>query len=143
MSEERKYEISHEGDHVIIHAYGKTRAGLFTNATKALFEAVKPNVHEQHEDDKSQHVFTLEEESAEKLLARLMNEAILVASNQHEVCEDLKLSLITDTKAEGHFVGCRLIDMGHPVAAALEDGLSVSKNDETGEWEAVIRFLAE
>lgn len=143
MSEERNYTISHEGDHTIVHAYGKTRAGLFTNATKALFKAVRPNLHPQEEDEKSQHSFALEESTAEALLARLMNEAILVTANKQEVCEDLKLSLITDTKAEGHFVGCRLIDMEHPVSAAIEDGLRVFKNEETGEWEATIRFIGD
>jgi SHS2 domain-containing protein len=141
MPAEPRYEIvpMHEGK-ICIKARGKTRAGLFTSAMMGLFNAMSPALHQGEDAIKNERKFSVEAETPESLLVRLLNEAIAVSTAHGESCEELKLDLITDTKAEGSFVGCSASSFGKPVAAATDHELKVRKNEETGDWEADICF---
>lgn len=139
MTDKLKYQIEHEGDHVAIIAYGKTRAGLFTAAMHALFEAMEPARHPEN-DTQNQRTFSVEAESPEKLLAYMLDDAIQVADRNGETCEDLRLNLITNTKVEGSFMGCAVTHFAKPVIGTADEGIAVTKNEETGEWEAKIRI---
>ena len=124
---------------VCIKARGKTRAGLFTSAMMGLFNAMKPNHHEDG-GQKNERSFSVEADTPEALLVNMLNEAIAVSTAHGETCEELKLNLITDTKAEGQFVGCSVSHFEQPVSAATDHELEVRKNEETGDWEADICF---
>lgn len=139
MSATAKYEITQEDGRICVHAKGKTRAGLFTSAMHGLFAAMKPQHHEG-EAPKNERSFSVEAESAEALLVKMLNEALEVSTERKETCDELKLSLITDKKVEGSFVGCEVTLFDQPIASATDHGLTVSKNEETGEWEATICF---
>lgn len=139
MSDAPKYQIVHEGDHVVITAYGKTRAGLFTAAMHALFEAMEPARHPEN-DAQNERTFSVEAESPEILLAKMLDNAIQVADQNSETCQELRLNLITNTKVEGSFMGCAVTHFAKPVTGTADEGLTVKKNETTGEWEAVIRI---
>jgi SHS2 domain-containing protein len=140
MAAEPRYEIvPMEEGKVCIKARGKTRAGLFTSAMMGLFNAMKP-ARQEGEVPKNERKFSIEAETPEVLLVRLLNEAIVVSTAHGESCEELKLDLITDTKAEGLFVGCSVTNFGQPIVAATDHNLEVRKNEETGDWEADICF---
>ncbi len=135
-----RYEIvPMEEGKVCIKARGKTRAGLFTSAMMGLFQAMGPRHHEG-DVPKNERSFSIDAETPESLLVGLLNEAIAVSTAHGEVCEELKLDLITDTKVEGSFVGCSVAHFSQPVVAATDHNLEVRKNEETGDWEADICF---
>lgn len=134
---EHKYEISKENSQIHIKAFGKTRAGLFTCATHALFEAMGP-VRHPDQVERNERGFAVEADTSEILLAKLLNEVLRVSATHQETCEELRLNLITDKKAEGAFVGCAVTHFDQPVIQAPHEAVSVKKNEETGEWEAVI-----
>ena len=136
---EKNYEIERDGDVVIIRALGKTRAGLFTAATHALFELMGPNKHPDN-DTENEHPFRLEADTSEDLLSQLLREGIRVSDEHRETCQELKLDLITDKQASGHFVGCAVTHFDQPIPASERHAVSISKNEETGNWEAVIRI---
>jgi SHS2 domain-containing protein len=136
---EHKYEISKDGGQIAIKAFGKTRAGLFTCATHALFEAMGPVRHPEH-IDRNERGFSVTAESPEILLAKLLNEVLKVSAEHQETCEELRLNLITDKKVEGAFVGCAVTHFDQPVIKAPHEAVVVSKNEQTGEWEAEIRI---
>lgn len=136
---EYKYEVSKEDGQIHIKAFGKTRAGLFTCATHALFEAMSPVRHPEN-IDRSERGFAVEAESPEILLAKLLNEVLSVSAKHQETCEELRLNLITDKKAEGAFVGCAVTHFDRPVIEAPHEAVVVRKNEQTGEWEADIRI---
>lgn len=138
---EHKYEISKENGQIFIKAFGKTRAGLFTCATHALFQAMGPVRHPEH-IDRNEHGFAVEADSAEVLLAKLLNEVLQVSAKHQETCEELRLNLITDKKAEGAFVGCAVTHFDQPVIQTPHEAVAVKKNEQTGEWEAEIRITA-
>lgn len=135
---DHKYEISKEDGQIRIKAFGKTRAGLFTCATHALFEAMGPVRHPENAD-RTEHGFSVEAETPEVLLAKLLNQVLEVSSKHQQTCEELRLNLITDKKAEGAFVGCAVTHFDQPVIDTPHEAVSVKKNEETGEWEAEIR----
>jgi len=62
----------------------------------------------------------------------------VVADTHGETCEEVKFTLITDKKAEGAFTNCGQTTFSSPAVAIHGDKLNISKNDVTGEWEAVI-----
>jgi SHS2 domain-containing protein len=137
MTSQPKFEIIPQGDGVCVKARGKTRAGLIASAMHGLFSAMKP-VRPQEQAQKSEHPFAVEAATTEELLVRLLNEAIAVSREHGESCEELQFKLVTDTKAQGSFVGCAVTHFETPVAAAADRDLRVKKNEETGEWEAEI-----
>jgi SHS2 domain-containing protein len=134
---EHLYEISKENGQIHIKAFGKTRAGLFTSATHALFEAMGPVRHPDHVE-RSEHGFAVEADTPEVLLAKLLNEVLRVSATHQETCEELRLNLITDKKAEGAFVGCAITHFDQPVIQTPHEAVTVKKNEETGGWEAEI-----
>jgi SHS2 domain-containing protein len=137
MPAEPRYEIVPlEEGKVCIKARGKTRAGLFTSAMMGLFHTMQP-VKPREDVQKNERPFSIEAETPEALLVRLLNEALVVSTAHNEA---LQLKLITDTKAEGSFVGCAVTHFGQPVVAATDHNLEVKKNEETGDWEADICF---
>lgn len=136
---EHKYEISKENGQIYIKAFGKTRAGLFTCATHALFEAMGPVRHPENVE-RNEHGFSVEAESGEILLAKLLNEVLQVSAKHQQTCEELRLNLITDKKVEGAFVGCAITHFDQPIIQAPHEAVTVKKNEETGEWEAEIRI---
>lgn len=136
---EHKYEISKENGQIYIKAFGKTRAGLFTCATHALFEAMGPVRHPENVD-RNEHGFAVEADDAEVLLAKLLNEALMVSAKHQETCEELRLNLITDKKVQGAFVGCAVTHFDQPVIQTPHEAVSVDRDMDTGEWVAEIRI---
>lgn len=139
MAAEPRFEIIPQGDVICIKARGKTRAGLFSSAVKGLFVAMRPQRNDE-EAQKSERPFAVKADSTESLLFKLLNEAIIVSTVHQETCEEIKLDLITDTNAEGQFVGCALTDFNQQIVGVSDQRLDVKKDEETGEWEATICF---
>lgn len=137
----KNYDISREGDSIVIRAHGKTRAGLFTAATHALFDVMQPN-HRSDEPERHQHDFSFEAKTPEILLSNLLNEGIRVSNTHLETCEELKLDLITDKQVNGHFVGCGVTHFDKPIVSTDHEKIVISKNAETGEWETTIHLHA-
>jgi SHS2 domain-containing protein len=133
-----RYTLEQEKGGIHIHAIGKTRAGLFTAASHALFEAMKPGKFVETAEQ-NQRDFHLQEATSEALLSKLMNEGLRVAKDYKEACQELRLNLITDTKLEGSFVGCEVTHFDHPVESSSASAISVAKDDMTGEWHADIK----
>jgi SHS2 domain-containing protein len=131
------YEFTEQEGKRCILARGRTRAGLFTSAMQGIFALMRPGRPAEHAE-KVERPFAFEAESPEHLLARMMNEAIVVADTHGETCEEVKFTLITDKKAEGAFTNCGQTTFSSPAVAIHGDKLNISKNDVTGEWEAVI-----
>jgi len=134
-----KYTIEQEKAGLHIHAKGKTRAGLFTAASHALFEAMKPGKFVETAEQ-NQRDFKLEEETSEALLSKLMNEGIRIAGDHKEACQEIRLNLITDKKVEGSFVGCEVTHFDQPLEGGNASAISVAKDEMTGEWHADIKI---
>ncbi len=137
MSSRQPYEFTQQEGKRCILARGRTRAGLFTSAMQGVFALMRPG--QIHEGTKrNERNFLFEAESPEHLLAGLMNEAISVADTHGETCEEIKFTLITDKKAVGSFTNCGHTTFEKPAVSIRGETLKITKNDVTGDWEAVI-----
>jgi SHS2 domain-containing protein len=128
--------MEREGKRCIV-ARGRTRAGLYASAMQGVFALMRPGKIAE-DTERVERPFGFEAETAEHLLARILNEAIAVADTHGETCEEVKFTLVTDKKAEGAFTNCGHTAFVAPAVAIHGEGLQIKKNDVTGEWEAVI-----
>ncbi|MBD3251584.1 hypothetical protein GF380_03995 [Candidatus Uhrbacteria bacterium] len=139
MPSEAKFEIEElEDGKICVLAKGKTRAGLFNSAMHGLFAAMKPEHHP--EGKKEPRTFSVSSDTPEALLVDMLNEALVLSTANREACEELKLDLITDKKAEGSFQGCEVTQFHRPILSALDHQLEIVKDPDTGEWSARICF---
>ncbi|MFA5129369.1 MAG: archease [Patescibacteria group bacterium] len=134
-----KYQIDRHEGYTVIHAQGKTRPGLFTAVSHALFEAMQPGKFIE-DAPQNQRSFSFEDESSEALLAKMVDEGIRVASDHKEACQELRLNLITDKKVEGSFMACEVTHFDSPLKESDKASISVKKDEATGEWQAEIRI---
>ena len=89
----------------------------------------------------SERPFKIESSDFPSLMIDLLNAAISASAINHERYEDVKFTLITDTKAEGAFIGRPVKGFGTEIKAATHRDLFVQKNEQ-GEWETTVLFDA-
>ena len=136
----KRFEILPHTADIRIRAEGSTRPALFVAALQGMFAASGP----ESAGEKAEHVsrpFKLSAADFPTLLVDLLNEAIAASDTHREAYDDITFALVTDTKAEGAFLGKPVARFGTQIKAATHHELSVQKNAE-GNWEATIVFDA-
>ena len=132
-----RYEILPHTADVRVRALGSTRAGLLIAALKGMFSAAVPRY--VGEPTETRRPFKLESGDFNALLVDFLNEAVSLSDMNHEAYEDVAFTLITDTKAEGEFVGKPVTGFETQIKAATHTGQGATKKDEVV-WEATLTF---
>ena len=136
----KRFEILPHTADIRIRAEGSTRPALFVAALQGMFAASGPESAGEEADHVSRP-FKLAATDFPTLLVDLLNEAIAASDTHREAYDDITFALVTDTKAEGAFLGAPVVGFGTQIKAATHHDLSVRKNAE-GNWEATIVFDA-
>lgn len=135
----RKFELLEQGAKTSVRVTASTKAGLAIAALNGLFAAAVPRV----DDDESRlvrHPFEIQADDFPSLLTDLLGKALADAMKAGEMYEDIKFSLVTDTKALGELVGKPVLGFKRKLKK-VEAGVKVEKNPE-GVWETTIVFGA-
>lgn len=119
-----------------VRVYAPTKAGLLVTALRGLFAAVEAPAAEGTADVRRE--FTLKAADISALLKALLEEAWRQAAANGETYEDANFEFITDTRAEGMFVGRKSAAVGAPIKG-VKSVATVEKNSE-GEWETNVVF---
>ncbi len=134
-----QYELLPSADGVCVKATGSTRAGLLTAAVEGMCAASKP----RWEDDAKEATrsFSITTADFPSLLMQLLKETIDAAEINREAYSTVRFTLITDTKAEGAFVGKRVTGFETKISEFPSQTLTIEKNKE-GNWETTIELGA-
>ena len=132
----RKFEIIDSGDGRSVRVTASTKAGFAIAALNGLFAVAAPRVDEE-EAGLVRQPFDVQADGFGHLLAALLEKAAALAAAGNEMYEDIRFSLVTDTKAVGELVGKPVHGFRSAVRKAGE--IKVEKNEE-GMWESVIAF---
>ncbi len=137
----KRFEILPHTAGVAVKVAASTKAGLVRAALQGMFAAAgaRFRVEDPVKDKTVERPFSVSSKDFASLLVDLLNEAIASAEKNREAYEDLSLSLITDTKAEGKFVGRAVTGFDKAIKGATHRDLNVQKN-VVGLWETVITF---
>ncbi len=137
----KRFEILPHTAGVAVKVAASTKAGLVSAALQGMFAAAgaRFRVEDPVKDKTFERPFSVSSKDFASLLVDLLNEAIASAEKNREAYEDLSLSLITDTKAEGKFVGRTVTGFDKAIKGATHRDLNVQKN-VVGLWETVITF---
>ncbi len=132
----RKFEIIDAGDGRSVRVTATTKAGLAIAAMNGLFAVAAPRTDEE-ETGLVRQPFEVHADDFGHLLAALLEKAVAAAMKGNEMYEDVRFSLITDTKATGELVGKPV----HGFRATVRGvgPIKVEKNPE-GAWESTIVF---
>lgn len=101
-----------------------------------MFEAVKPEYVEGSE--RVERKFSIMADSSEALLVDLLNEAVSLSDSFHEAYEEVVFESVTETEAEGAFMGRPVSAFEVQIKAVTHHNLEVVQSD--GKWEATITF---
>lgn len=132
-----QYDILPSTDGVRVKATGSTRAGLLTAAIEGMFAATKPRWEEGKEE--TERAFSVSSAGFPALLVAVLTTALAAADANHEAYSTVKFTLITDTKAEGSFIGKSVSGVETRIASVTPNGLAVEKNAD-GAWETTVEF---
>lgn len=138
----RFYELLPDGDDRRLHLRANTKAGLIGAAVQGFAEAMAPEYGE--EDEKAKVVerpFVVEADVFGELLARLLTAARDSAVEHDEAYDEIRLTLITDQRAEGDFLGRAVKSLGRPETKVSAPDTPIEKN-EAGEWETTLALEA-
>lgn len=120
-----------------VFAAATTRAGLYTAALQGWFGTPEALGGADANDDdtaKVERQFKLSAPDAVALMQSLLGEAARAAKEHGETYEDVSFTLVTDKKAEGHFVGRK-----GPAPICVLRGVDPIEKNEEGEWVTTIR----
>lgn len=132
----RRYEIlPHTGD-VAILAQGSGREELLQAAIVGMFEASEPKYAKA--GGEVQRTFDVKENDFPSLLVAVLNEALFFAGTEHEAYNDVKVTSLVETRAQGILVGRKVTGFDTEIKAATYHGLSVKRKGTV--WEALIIF---
>ena len=126
----------------VVRVVATTRAGFMQAALEGMFAAAGLNFAKMTEEgqppatDKERH-FSVQSADFTGLLAAFLNEALKAAMANKEAYAGLRLSLITDVKAEGEFLGQANAELPVKIKAVSCQEGGVHKN-QLGYWEANI-----
>jgi SHS2 domain-containing protein len=132
----KRFEIVPHAAGVSVRVFASTKAGLAMASLQGMFAAAAPRFV-NGEALPVERPFKVESRDFGALLVDVLREAISSAAANEEGYEDIRFNLITDTKAEGAFIGRPVKSYGTVIKAAKEDSLLVDKN-EKGEWETTV-----
>ena len=133
----RKHEIL-SGDKPAIKVLASTKVGLAIAAMQGMFAVAVPRPSDE-ETLLIRQRFDISAMDFPSLLAALLEQAVAGAEAENAIFEDIKFSLITDSKAMGEFIGKSVHGFAKPVKGVERAGLKIEKN-EAGEWETEIGF---
>ena len=129
--------IEHEG-HPALHLRGATRAGMVSGAIEGIFDMIQPKVKDEVSLPEERE-FAVHGEDFTELFHRLLNEVLILGSAHKEAYEGIRLSLITETEAQGALLSRPVKTVKKPLAAAALTGGAVAKN-ENGQWDVIVEF---
>lgn len=132
----RLYELLPHTADVRVRVRASTRAGLIAASLQGMFAAAEPKLGAAEETERP---FSIDAPDFAQLLVGFLNDALQKAAANGETYEDVRISLITDKKLQGAFIGRPATGFATPIAAATDKELKVEKN-ENGEWETTITF---
>ncbi len=137
----KRFDILPHAAKVAVKATASTKAGLLSASLQGMFAAAGPKfkIEDPVKDKTFERPFSVTSKDFSSLLVDVLNAAVASASANRESYEDVSLSLITDTKAEGKFVGRAVSGFDKAIKAATHRDLNVQKN-VVGLWETVITF---
>ncbi|MBP9868955.1 hypothetical protein KBC59_00135 [Patescibacteria group bacterium] len=117
-----------------IQVTGGTRPGLVIASIQGLNMIVDATPNLDAED--IEHPFSFSGNSFPELLQQLLQEALKIGQTNKESFLDLKLTLITDAKIEGAFVG-KPATIQKAFSQIAVDG-NIAKGED-GQWHATVR----
>lgn len=129
--------IEHEG-HPALRLIGATRAGMISNAVEGIYDLIQPKVKDEVSLPEERE-FALHGEDFTELFHRLLNEVLISGSTHKEAYEGIRLTLITETEAQGALLSREVKSVKNPLAAAALTGGAVAKN-ENGQWDVIVEF---
>jgi hypothetical protein len=135
----KKFVIQPAGDAIKVTA--STKAGLISAAVQGMFEAAGPKWVQEDpvKDHNFERPFSVTAENFPKLLLAILNSALAAAAANKESYEDVAFSLITDIKAEGHFVGRAVKGFKSEIKSAQSNAEKIEKNVVL-QWETNVNF---
>ena len=132
-----RFEILPHTAGVAVKAEGSSKAALTLAAMQGMFAAAGPrSVPDAKEVERP---FSVTSDGYTTLLIDVLNAALSQSDANHEAYDQIHFTLITDTKAEGEFVGKPVDGFGSRVKAATHQGLRVTKRED-GIWETTVTF---
>ncbi|MBN1585143.1 hypothetical protein JW899_02115 [Candidatus Uhrbacteria bacterium] len=138
----KKFHVIAEDDSLKVRVVASTRAGFMTAALEGLFTANRPQFVETDIETRfvareTERDFSVGADDFPGLLAGFMEEALKLSGKNGEAYVGLRLNLITDTKAEGTFLGQPVTGFGHDLKGIDRRSLKVEKN-QLGYWESTV-----
>lgn len=140
----KKFDVLPENDGLTIRVIASTKVGFVTAALEGLFAVVKPKFTETSEEkrvfaDTSERPFSIQAGDFKELSVKLLKAAWAEAVSGKEAFTGIRFKLITDTKAEGDFMGLPVTAFGRKIKDVSCDSPAIQKN-LVGNWEALLSF---
>lgn len=134
----KTYEIIEHDGHPALRVRGATRAGMISGAVEGIYAMTQPKVKDGAALPEERE-FAVQGEDFTELFHRLLNEVLILGKVHKEAYEGIRLSLITETHAQGALLGRSVKSMKRPFAAAALVGGAVAKNEHR-QWDVTVEF---
>lgn len=121
-----------------VQAKGATRAGVLISIVKGICSA--QGVVQTDEVPLTERPFALHKEDFNELAKSFITHVLTSSQQQHETYEDVRFTLITDTKAEGVLIGRHVDVFPKTYSKFNPEGFNIERTIE-GPWIATVPLV--
>lgn len=121
-----------------VHAKGATRAGVLISVVKGICTAQA--VVQTEDVPLTERSFTLHMDDFNELAKSFVMYVLMSSQQLHEIYEDVRFTLITDTKAEGMLIGRHVESFPNKYSKFNPEGFNIERTIE-GPWIATVPLV--
>lgn len=130
------YEILEHTADLKIRAYGRDLPGLFSNALKGMFEAIRPTTKKEKKEIKRD--IEIESVDREALLVDFLSEALYLSDINNETYLAVEFSEFGDNRLKGKISGFEVSGFDEEIKAVTYHGVKIEEKGDR--WEATVLF---
>ncbi len=128
--------LPHTAD-VAVRATGQDRGELLRSLLQGMFAAAEPH---SRDGAAVERPFSVASHDQIALIVDFLSEALALSDIDKEAYTDVRFSSLTETSAEGVFVGKPVAGFGTQIKAVTYHDLEIRRNPATSALETVVTF---